>query len=448
MSNGFADAGRRGQNSVKTAAIRRPADKGARRRMDEQAQAPLDLSGPEVWRDPRYHTIILEGLRRDGLGADAIEPVRMAFAEGAIGSNEDLYEAIDRIASGMPAARRDAAAAVLRHLRGVAAVNAASYRIATAEDARTVHWPNARDVLERDSEAYVDIHADLFYRTCHAFITRSTPIGSAGSCFAKRIAQHLQMWGYNYVIEEDDLPEGYPLESLTDTEYRMAPARMGTLFNVQSMLQMVERAFGSRRPDMLISTHSDGAWLDPFRYVRSRYSDTRGYVDDYERHSRALNRALLRCEVFVFTLGLTEAWYFAHSGDYTSVTPCNRINPLLLRMKTLSVEENVAALESMYELYRSHRPDIKFIISVSPIPLRRTFSKDHHIVVANNLSKATLVVAAHRFVDRHPGRAYYFPAYEMVMYGAKDPWEADRRHVTKDAVSRVMSLFRAMFLAE
>ena len=409
---------------------------------------PLDMSSPDIWGNPRFHQLIIEGLEHDGYGPDAVRPVKMALELGSIRSNEELFNAVQRMTSDLPAEQRRASDGALAYLRRLAADNEASYRMTTPEEARTLAWPNAPESLGRDPEMYFDIYEDLFYRHRYPFITPQTPIGSAGSCFATRIAHQLQEWKYNYVIEEDDLPEGYPIENLGESNYRMAPARVGTLFNVPSMQQMVERAFGVREPDKLLSSHSDGSLLDPFRYVPAQYTDFKGYLADYDRHTVALRRALMRCDVFIFTLGLTEAWYFAHSGDYTTVTPYNRINPLLLRMKLVSVEENIAALENIYALYRRHRPDVKFIISVSPIPLRRSFSKDHHVVVANNLSKATLIVAAHQFIERHPTTTFYFPAYEMVTYGTKEPWEADRRHVTAEAVGRVMALFRRMFLAE
>jgi hypothetical protein len=51
-------------------------------------------------------------------------------------------------------------------------------------------------------------------------------------------------------------------------------------------------------------------------------------------------------------------------------------------------------------------------------------------------------------VARHPGTTYYFPAYEAVMYGTRDAWEDDRRHVSPAAVARVMQLFQKVFLVD
>ena len=189
----------------------------------------------------------------------------------------------------------------------------------------------------------------IFFRERYPILTKSTPIGSAGSCFALRIAHQLQHWGYNYIIEEDDLPPGFPIENITDTGYRMAPARIGTLFNVPSMRQMVERAFGLWEPERVV-TKVNSRFIDPFRSVKALYTDYQGFVDDYHSHTAALRRALLACEVFILTLGLTETWQFAHSGAYTSIAPF-QIDPVLLRHRKLSVDENVLELERLFEIY-------------------------------------------------------------------------------------------------
>jgi hypothetical protein len=172
-----------------------------------------------------------------------------------------------------------------------------------------------------------------------------------------------------------------------------------------------------------------------------------GYVADFEKHNQALRRALDSCEVFILTLGLTEAWRFAHNGSFTSIAP-TYIDTALVRPHDLTVDENVVELERLYDVYSRHRPGIKLIVSVSPVPLNKTFSSHQHVVAANALSKATLRVAVDIFCRNHSRDVHYFPSYEVVTYGTRNAWESDMRHVSAEAVSRVMKLFRAMFLAD
>jgi hypothetical protein len=121
--------------------------------------------------------------------------------------------------------------------------------------------------------------------------------------------------------------------------------------------------------------------------------------------------------------------------------------PALFRRRRLSLEENLAELERLLSVYWAHKPDLQVIVSVSPVPLNKTFTTDH-VVVANSLSKAVLRVAAEELVARHPGVVHYLPSYEAVLYGTREPWEEDMRHVSPAAVARVMRLFQKMFLVE
>jgi hypothetical protein len=394
------------------------------------------------WAEPWFAGTLLAGLVREGLDPAGQQAVQAALAARLLRSAAELLAALQA----MPAVSRGNAVEVAGQLEAQARFNRECYARKSAEAQRVIAWPNNQRTKVSDPDFYFDIYEDLPYREAPRFITPRTLIGSAGSCFALRIAHQLQAWGYNYVIEEDDLPPDIPLERLSTTSFRMAPARWGTLFNAPSMRQMVERAYGLWQPDPIVVNYG-GRFLDPFRSIPALYRDVEGYVADFEKHNQALRRALDSCEVFILTLGLTEAWRFAHNGDFTSIAPAH-IDPALVRPHELTVEENVVELERLYEVYARHRPGIKLIVSVSPVPLNKTFSTRQHVVAANALSKATLRVAAEIFCRNHRRDVHYFPSYEVVTYGTRNAWEADMRHVSAEAVSRVMTLFRAMFLED
>lgn len=418
----------------------------ARREAPPATAGAVDLSSPERWADECYQRLIVQGLENEGVDPAITGLIAGILHDSAAPSYESLRSALLDRAGGLSPNLAEQARGLVEYLDETVDSNATCLLTETVERARYVRWPNNPATKAKYPEQYFDIFEDFFFREPARFITPDTPIGSAGSCFAARIAHQLQHWNYNYVLEEDDLPEGFPIEQLPKTSYRAASARCGTLFNVPSMRQMVERAFGEWAPDKLFTRGDTGQILDPFRR-NSRPADIVEYEADHEAHNAALRRALVKCEVFVLTLGLTEAWYFAHSGAFTSIAPW-KIDPILLRRKDLSVDENVAELERLFEVYRRHRPDIKLIISVSPVPLNKTFSSHNHVVVANCRSKSVLRVAAEEFVQRHRESAFYFPSYEMVTQGTRDPWEPDMRHVSSEALGRVMQLFQKMFMVD
>ena len=379
------------------------------------------------------------GLRNEGFSSDTASCIEAALAD-VFSFQERWPDDLSRAAGQHPAGEvREAVA----HLVRIHAEQSRCYDRPTPEMTRVIQWPNNPKTRRAQPDHYVDIFEDLPYRERHPIITKETPIGSLGSCFALRIAHELQLGGYNYVIEEDDLPPDFDVTKLRETSFRMAPARVGTLFNTPSIRQVVERAFGVWQPEERFLV-LNGRYIDPFRAAPAEYHDVDGYLQDHRRHTEALGRAFRTCEVMILTLGLTEAWYFADSNEYTSLNPW-KIDPCLLRKKNLTVAENLADLERLFAVYKQHQPAIKFIVSVSPVPLNKTFERRMHPVEANALSKATLRVAAQTFADHHPDDVFYFPSFESVTYCTRQAWEDDQRHVSHQAVEKVMKLFGTIF---
>lgn len=86
------------------------------------------------------------------------------------------------------------------------------------------------------------------------------------------------------------------------------------------------------------------------------------------------------------------------------------------------------------------KPNLRMIITVSPVPLNRTFT-NQDVIVANTTSKSTLRSAAHAFCEATE-RVDYFPSFEAAMYSEPSiVWEGDRRHVTDFMVGEIIRIF-------
>lgn len=312
--------------------------------------------------------------------------------------------------------------------------NGLAYSTESGSAAATIIWPDPTDKKNPRS-----LFQELPFAKAMPLIDRDTPIGSAGSCFAMEIAHRLQADGFNYVVTEPYIH--------TERGFSNSCARWGTIFNTPSFRQLVEFALlNKQRPKLLWSLHRDGVRhvYDPFR-EDIEFGSEEEFLASYEAHRAAAKEALLRAKVFVLTLGMNEVWSFKNGGEVCSRAPW-RIASYLVRKKVLTVEENLKELQTMLDLWRSFNPDLKLIVSVSPVPLHATFrSKDHHVIAANCHSKSTLRVVAEEFVARNKG-VYYFPSYEAVMYCTESAWTADQRHVSAEAVANVMRLFNKTFV--
>ncbi len=310
-----------------------------------------------------------------------------------------------------------------------------AYKLETKFNCRAVFYPDGSVPPPHGRSLYDE--EELPYAQINQFVTRATPIGSAGSCFAAEIRSILIEEGFNYVTTEPN---------------NLTCAAWGALYNVPSMRQLVEKAFGLAHTPRLVAVkqHMKSDYtagfniVDPFRQ-NVKFGSLEEYEHNYQRHLDAAREALLKCEVFILTLGMNEIWYLKSDGSILTRMLWD-LSPALVDRRVLTVQENLEELNRMLEVWRHHNPAIKLIVTVSPVPLHATFQGDDtHVIAATCHAKSTLRVAAEEFV-RHNRDVFYFPAYETVMYCTEKPFLADNRHVTPEAVAKVAKLFKRMFV--
>ena len=389
-----------------------------------------------IYRDPSY-----SALKQD-LEKSLLQVVdRIGNHDSLI--NEIYQQLVARAQSGTLAVA--AAQQALQELNAHIKMTAENSRVYCANNElanpNAMFWP---DPTEENSTR--SLFNELPYSKTFKFVDKQTPLGSMGSCFATEIAFRFQKANFNYVVTERICTGRAAKEGSTFSD---ACAGWGTIFNVPAMRQLVEKAFGLRKmPKLLWEGVDDGlpSFRDPFR-ESIIYRSIEEYEMGIERHIAAAREAFMRCKVFVITLGLNEVWYLKSDGSVLSRCPW-RLAPSLTERRVVNAEENLAELEKMLGIWRSFNPDIKIIVTVSPVPLHATFrSTQHHVVAANCHSKSTLRVVAEEFVKRNKD-VFYFPSYETVMYCTQNPFEPDGRHVTRSTVDNVMKLFSKMFIVE
>src|SRR3546814_16921003 len=98
-----------------------------------------------------------------------------------------------------------------------------------------------------------------------------------------------------------------------------------------------------------------------------------------------------------------------------------------------TVDQVVSVLSGALEELKKRNPDVKVVITVSPVPMAQTFT-DSDVFAANTYSKSVLRVASEalkgnfEFVD-------YFPSYEMVMSSPRAmTWEEIGRASSRERV--------------
>src|SRR5262249_32331590 len=138
-------------------------------------------------------------------------------------------------------------------------------------------------------------------------LTREDVVATAGSCFAQHISRRLRGGGFNFLDVEPppDLlrPEHHPKYG-----YGLYSARYGNIYTSSQFKQLVLRATGEFEPSESV-WRTDGRFYDPFRPTiePAGFESEIEALDSQRSHLFAVRRLFKRADVFVFTLGLTEA---------------------------------------------------------------------------------------------------------------------------------------------
>ena len=274
-------------------------------------------------------------------------------------------------------------------------------------------------------------------------LSRGEKLASAGSCFAANLVPWLEAAGLDYVRTEMP-PPAFRDVYVEAFGYHRFSAAYGNIYTARHLLQLLQRALGTFRPAE-DRWHGEDRVIDPFRpgLAFPAASDAEFDVLTAQHLDRTL-AALRQADVFVFTLGLTEAWVSRADGAVFPACPgtiAGAFDADRHAFRNFTAAETTADLLAAFALIRAVNPRIRFVLTVSPVPLVATASGEH-VLTASTYSKSVLRVAVQEVTAALP-HARYFPAYEIVG-GPQAPREfyaPNRRHVGAAAIEVVMTAF-------
>jgi hypothetical protein len=277
-------------------------------------------------------------------------------------------------------------------------------------------------------------------------------IASAGSCFARRIAEHLLAVGYNYELFEPCHPL---IEAKAEAYgYGAFSCRYGNIYTTRQLRQLFDEALGLRPAIFRFAELAPGAVIDLMRPNVSRTG--LGSVEEakFDRlhHLTRVRRMIEEMDLFVFTLGLTEAWadeaadivYGSHPGVFVNDLRAEHIAPVNLEYETV-----VQDLEYVLALIARHNRNgggVRVVLTVSPVGLAATHQAQH-VITATTYSKSVLRAAAGKLAASH-AKVDYFPSYEIFSLSQSfgQFLADDLREVNPRGVRVAMDIFDRMFL--
>lgn len=274
-------------------------------------------------------------------------------------------------------------------------------------------------------------------------IGKTDQVSTAGSCFAQHISSRLQSIGFNYQIVE----QGADFDAVERRErnYGVFSARYGNLYSARQLLQLAQEAFGERTPADKAWKRGN-VWVDPLRpnIEPNGFPTLEAVQEERQRHLSYVRQMLATTDIFVFTLGLTEAWRAKSDGTVFPLAPGvsgGSYDPEQHEFVNFSAREVTEDMASFIELLRRKNPKAKILLTVSPVPLIATY-EPRHVMCSTVLSKSVLRVAADELYRTY-NHVDYFPSFEIITgnYNHGYYWEADLREVNSIGVGHAMSCF-------
>lgn len=298
-----------------------------------------------------------------------------------------------------------------------------------------------------------DFHEDpMFLVPTRKLLTPETKIFAMGSCFALELCNALVDAGREVFPEYRKVPYD-PVRQI----YGNIPKRYAlTYFDTFNMLQELEGVLGlwTDREASFCSVRDRPAnrdlkreivFQDPLRKLV--YSTTPKLLYELSKRIDAVIReGLDQADVFIFTLGLTEAWRHTVTGRWLCTAP----GAVLGGAETLGTfhrstfAENYDNVRAIIDLLAARYPNKPVVLSVSPVHLENTFV-NADVGTASMESKSILRAVAGQIAREYP-HVIYFPAYEMAHFWRASPvFLPDGRHVTPAFAARVIGTFLGAF---
>ncbi|MBT3223674.1 MAG: GSCFA domain-containing protein, partial [Proteobacteria bacterium] len=234
-------------------------------------------------------------------------------------------------------------------------------------------------------------------------------IVTLGSCFAEDIGRKLQV-----------------------DHFALCANPFGILYNplsISAALSTLRQGDSFELEDLHFAGGRWHSWCHHTCFSHTNRHEALQLINDHFEDGVA---SLARANKLFLTMG--TAWLFEHQGQL--VANCHGLGRDQFNRRLASVDEIVSALEAELTVLFAANPSLSVVLTVSPVRHLRDG------LVENQISKATLILAAHKLALALP-RLEYFPAFEIVIDELRDYrfYHADLVHLTATAVDYVYGRF-------
>ena len=243
-------------------------------------------------------------------------------------------------------------------------------------------------------------------------LAASARFASGGGAVARHMGVELRQHGLEY-RDVEPAPEFMSADDALRFGYGFHSARFGTLQTSRQLLQLAQRAFLGTASRSGIWKAPHGRWVDAFRPTTEDqgFGSAEEVLAMRQSHLAAVRQLFLTTDVLLFTLGLSAAWEDVTDGLVYPSWPGkldSEFIPQKYRLRQLAVTEIQVDLEEFMQLVRSYNPDMRMILSISPLT-EPTHASDDPRLRATAQSQAILQAAATALRDSNDA-VDFFPS--------------------------------------
>ncbi|MGN0310107.1 MAG: GSCFA domain-containing protein [Bacteroides sp.] len=186
----------------------------------------------------------------------------------------------------------------------------------------------------------------------------------------------------------------------------------GVLYNPLSIAQALCEILDGRRYTADDLFCHEGLWHSWMHHGDFSAPSAEEVVTHINTRIDLAHQRLPQLRRVVLTMGSAYVYRLADGGRV--VGNCHKMPERSFRRERLSVGEVTEALSAAIERLLRLHPEVKLLLTVSPIRHLRDGLHE------NQLSKSTLLLAADALCRRFPGQLFYLPIYEVMMDELRD----------------------------
>lgn len=214
----------------------------------------------------------------------------------------------------------------------------------------------------------------------------------------------------------------------------------GTLYNPASIaegLRMLMEEKQLEASDLFFYQEMYHSFTHHSRFSASTQEDCLKKINERLLTSSS---ALKMADRLVVTFG--TAWVYKLKSDGRIVANCHKLPEKTFVRTRLTVDEIVNDWSLVLDLLRQYNPDLKILLTVSPVRHWKDGANE------NQISKATLILAIEELRRLNPMLVDYFPAYEIMIDELRDYrfYADDMLHPSALAVDYIWSCFADQYL--